>query len=118
MLQTEKNQEPTLENSVDRFLFRWHDFPFDYWWRKRHGVAFGSSAHREMSFLDMYIEWREDLMITRALEKQGADEEGGWTQEDYANIGLSSKNGSEVRLTQEEIDEDYENLNLEEFDKE
>ena len=117
MLQTEKNQPPTLANSVDRFLFRWHDFLFDYWWRKRHGVAFGSSAHREMSFIDMYIEWREDMMITRTLEKQDAEEDG-WTQEDYANVGLSSGDGPEVRLTQKEIDEDYENLDLEQFDKE
>lgn len=115
MLQKKTEQSTTLKSSVDRFLFQWHDFPFDYWWRKRHGIAFGSAAHREMSFLDMYIEWREDLMITRALEQHDREEEG-WTQEDYTNVGLKPDE-PEVRLTQKEIEEDYENLDLEQFDK-
>ena len=110
-------KQPTLKSSVDRFIFQWHNFPFDYWWRKRHGIAFGSAAHREMSFLDMYIEWREDLMITRALERH--DEDGGWTEEDFENIGLSSKEdmGKVVHLTQKEIEKDYEDLDLEQSDK-
>ena len=111
-----KEKPTTLESSVDRFLFQWHDFPFDYWWRKRHGVAFGSAAHREMSFLDMYIEWREDLMITRALARE-ADREDGWTEEDLQNVGLGGKAQPEVRLTQEEIEKDYEELDLEQFDE-
>lgn len=112
-----KEKPTTLESSVDRFLFQWHDFPFDYWWRKRHGVAFGSSAHREMSFLDMYIEWREDLMVTRALARK-EDSEEGWTEEDYENIGLGRKGAAPaVPLTQEEIEKDYEELDLEQFDE-
>jgi len=104
---------PTLESSVDRFLFRWHDFPFDYWWRKRHNVAFGSSAHREMSFIDMYVEYREDLMISRSLQNARNDD---WTTEDYESVGLGEEK-QVISLTQEQIKEDYENLDLDQFDE-
>ena len=105
-----------LESSVDRFIFQWHDFPFDYWWRKKYHVPFGSAAHREMSFIDMYIEYREDLMISRSLEQISAESDG-WTPEDEEALGLSDKSGKVVQMSQEEIEEDYENLDLENFNK-
>ena len=113
MNQVTENQ--TTENSVDRWIFRWHDFPFDFWWRKKYHVPFGSAAHREMSFIDMYIEWREDLMINRSLEQQDTD---GWTSEDEEALGLSKKPTNMVKMSQQEIEEDYENLDLESFNKE
>ena len=102
-----------LKNSVDRFIFRWHDFPFDFWWRKKYHIPFGSAAHREMSFIDMYVEWREDLIMSRSLEEQS----DGWTEEDEKALGLKPNDTTVVSMTQEQIEEDYENLDLESFDK-
>lgn len=102
----------TLENEVDHFIFNWHDFPFDYYWRKKYHVPFGSAAHREMSFIDMYIEYREDLLINRSLEA-----ESDFTPEEARELGLTNESGNTVQMSQEEIEEDYENLDLENFDK-
>lgn len=110
-----ENRKKTLESSVDRFIFQWHDFPFDYWWRKKYRVPFGSVAHREMSFIDMYIEYREDLMVSRSLEQIEADD--GWTPEDEEALGLKAKSSNVVQMSQEEIEEDYENLDLENFNE-
>lgn len=110
--QTTESKRQQLESSVDRFIFQWHDFPFDYWWRKKYRVPFGSAAHREMSFVDMYIEYREDLMVTRSIEQAESD---GWTPEDEEALGLTTKSDKLVQMSQKEIEEDYENLNLENF---
>lgn len=103
----DKAQE--TQNSVDRFLFNWHDFPFDYWWRKKYHIPFGSSAHREMSFIDMYIEWREDMIVNRSLEQAEQQEE--------EELGMGSAPTNVVKMSQQEIEDDYENLDLENFNK-
>lgn len=52
----------TFEELQD-LIFKWNiDFPIDRWWRKSHSVAFNSKNHREMSFIDMFIEWQEELL--------------------------------------------------------
>ena len=55
MIQQNKNNDD-LRKSVDDFVNRWHSgFILDYWWRRKHNVAFGSPEHRRMNFIDMYI---------------------------------------------------------------
>lgn len=111
-MEPQANKRENLENSVDRFIFHWHDFPFDYWWRKKYNVPFGSAAHREMSFIDMYIEYREDLVINRSLDSVVED---GWTDEDNKALGLTAKDDRVVNMTQQEIEDEYENLDIENF---
>ena len=94
-------------NFAERFLFNWYSFPIDYWWRKKYNVPFGSRAHREMNFIDMVIEFEEDLQMMKANVK-----EDDTTDRD---LGLDYKDENSVQLTQGEIDEDYENLELDEF---
>lgn len=92
---------------AERFLFDWYSFPIDYWWRKKYNVPFGSKAHREMNFIDMTIEFEEDLQMMKfdSNRDKKLDEDLGLKYEDENNI----------QLTQGEIDEDYENLQLDEF---
>lgn len=53
------------------FIFKWNiDFPIDRWWRKRHGVIFNSSIHREVSFVDMFIEFLEEDLYEEFEEKR------------------------------------------------
>lgn len=116
-MQAKSPSQSSLQADVDRYIFRWHDFPFDYWWRKKYNVPFGSAAHREMSFLDIYIEWRENLLMTRAIEEEINED---WTEEDYRKAGApldTDKDPNAVKMTQQEIEEDYDNLDLEQFDK-
>lgn len=104
-----KNQKANaLRTEVSNFLTRWHnDFILDYWWRKKHDVAFGSVAHREMNFIDMFIEYQEEVIIKRAqLNEQRKEEEDWLGKERLENM---------VQMSQQEIDEDYENIDIENY---
>lgn len=104
-----KNQKANaLRTEVNNFLTRWHnDFILDYWWRKKHDVAFGSAAHREMNFIDMFIEYQEEVIIKRAQLKEQRKEEEDWLgKERFENM---------VQMSQQEIDDDYENIDIENY---
>lgn len=107
-------REKTLTEKVNNFIFLWHQFPIDYWWRKKYRVAFGSAQHREMNPIDMLIEYREDLMMNKALY----DETSSREEEENEALGLNEDKSKrkEVKVTKEEIDEDYENLDLSQYD--
>lgn len=104
-----KNQKANaLRTEVNNFLTRWHnDFILDYWWRKKHDIAFGSAAHREMNFIDMFIEYQEEVIIKRAQLKEQRKEEEDWLgKERFENM---------VQMSQQEIDDDYENIDIENY---
>lgn len=112
MMEAKKRNK--VQEEVDRFIFNWHNFPFDYWWRKKYKVPFGSVAHREMNFIDMYIEYREEFLLKKAVDEF----EQSISDEEDKKLGL--KDGSDkkvVKMTKQEIDEDFENLDLSQFDK-
>lgn len=90
-----------IKDEVVEFIFNWHEFPFDYWWRKRYNIPFGSSAHREMNFIDMYIEYQEFLLLNKPENTE---------EEDYFNA-----DDDIVKMSEEEINDDYENLDLTKF---
>lgn len=90
-------REQNLNKDINNFVFDWDLFPLDYWWRKKYNVPFGSKKHREMSFIDMAIEWKEEKIIENVMNPK---------KDDY--IGT-------VKITAKEIDEDYENLDLSQF---
>lgn len=97
--------EPTLNDTLDQSVERWLTrFPLDLWWRRKHGVSFGSPQHRAMSFFDQLHEYREEVLLQRmARERQEREVMG----DDYDSRVL--------RLSQEEIDEDYDSINLDDF---
>lgn len=101
-----------IKLKINNFLFQWHDFPIDYWWRKKYKVPFGSKAHREMNFIDMLIEYQEDLMVIKSTEDTYEDEI------ENEELGLNDNSAKRtVPLTNKEIDEDYNSLDLEQFDE-
>lgn len=64
------NYKPSIEE-IKHFTTRWNlDFPIDRWWRRKHSVAFNSPIHREVSFIDMRIEWEEDKLFDRVYSDQ------------------------------------------------
>ena len=89
-----KNQKTnTLKREVNNFLTGWHnDFILDY------------AAHREMNFIDMFIEYQEEVEIKRAQAKAKRKEEEDW-------LGKEALENA-VQMSQSEIDEDYENLDF------
>ena len=113
MAETKLKRELTLKKRVDNFLFSWNQFPIDYWWRKKYNVPFGSPQHREMSFIDMYIEYQEEIELTKALTQPDIDED----EAENEALGLVDTNKKVVKVTEKEIDEDFDNLDLSQFDK-
>ena len=91
-------RKQNLNKDINNFVFNWNLFPLDYWWRKKYNIPFGSKKHREMSFIDMAIEWKEEKIIENVMNPKQKD--------DYIGI---------VKVTAKEIDEDYENLDLSQF---
>ena len=104
-------KDDSIEN-VDRFILDWHRFPLDYWWRKKHNVPFGSQQHRDMNFIDMLVEYREEIVIDRLVKEYESEKE----QQENINLGLKD-NQEVIRLSKEQIDDDYDNLDLSQFDK-
>ena len=100
-------KKQNLNKDINNFVFNWDLFPLDYWWRKKHDVAFGSAAHREMNFIDMFIEYQEEVIIKRAQLKEQRKEEEDWLgKERLENM---------VQMSQQEIDDDYENIDIENY---
>lgn len=97
------NLSKELRQKISNFLNRWHsDFILDYWWRKKHNVPFGSPEHRAMNFIDMLIEYQEDEEVRIARKRA--------IMEEYEDAGG-------MKISQEEIDSDYDNLDLKQFNK-
>lgn len=113
-MQNLKPKEISLKTKVDRFIFNWHLFPVDYWWRKKYNIPFGSSAHREMNFIDMLIEYREELLLSKAFSKNDSE----LSEDDEKSLGLyDDSENNIVKMSSEDIDDEYEKLDLEQFDK-
>jgi len=96
------NYNPSIEEIKD-FITKWNlNFPIDRWWRNKHKVAFNSPIHREVSFLDMRLEWEEEKLFERIYE--GEDSKYELNSGDYINVEKDER-------TQEQKDKDT----LEEF---
>lgn len=99
-----RQKAKTQRETIREFIVKWNNnYPIDFLWRKKYGVAFGSPEHRQMSFLDMVIDYEEDKMFTKILSKHAPKED---TVED-------STGGQ--RMTQKEVDETFDNIDLEQF---
>lgn len=60
-----------MNDSIKKEILDWSQkFPLDRWWRQKHGVAFGSSIHREISFIDQLFEYSEDQLFDRYMESR------------------------------------------------
>ena len=111
--QLRERNEP--KKDIDNFVFDWHNFPLDYWWRKKYNVPFGSQQHRDMNFIDMLIEYREEIVINEFKKEYRQKQE----EQDNRDLGLAEENSNKkvIHLSQEQIDDDYDNLDLSQFDK-
>jgi hypothetical protein len=101
------NKQP-LKNDIDSFIYKWNvTYPIDRWWREKHKIAFNSPEHRVVSFLDIYVEWREDQLINKAQANAVKNLEykpGDWLTERKQEISLED----EIR--------EFENMDLSKLD--
>lgn len=97
--------------SLNNFIYFWHQFPIDYWWRKKYNVPFNSPQHREMNLIDIYLEYQEENLLKQYRERQERE------KDEAENRALKIDSNKEViKMSKKEIDEDYENLDLSQFD--
>lgn len=62
--------------NFESFILEWNiENPVDRWWRSKHGIAFNSSLHREISFIDMYMEFYEDTLYEKVKKRKKLEEE-------------------------------------------
>ena len=102
-----------LKNDLfDDFILNWDRFIIDKWWRDKYSISFGSIEHRKANWIDMAIEYRESVIFNRL-----SSESKTLRNEDEDGEGFTSDNDRVVSMTQEEIDEDYNNLDLSKFEK-
>ena len=102
---------PSLE-FMRGYIKAWNiAYPIDYWWRKKHKVPFGSKTHKEQDFIDMKLEYLEDLMY-RDLRKK--DE-----LSDSYNAGTGSwlKRQRVKKMKQSDVDQAFEDLDLRQIQK-
>lgn len=115
MLESQREMVP-LKNRISAFIIEWTKFPIDIWWRKKYNVPFGSKSHREMNFIDMAIDYQETLYWNKAVNEIPISKELQ-DEEDFIDSQLNANNERVVKMSQEEIDEEYENIDLEKFNE-
>lgn len=96
-----------MEKDLKNFILRWNRlYPIDYVWRKKYNIPFGSKAHREMDFIDMLLDFKEEDMVKNALYKLEHPEEDNLLSDE--NI---------PHTTAQEIDEAFDKLDINELNK-
>lgn len=91
------------------FVVEWNNkYPLDYWWRKKFNVPFGSAQHREMSLVDMRIEYEEDQLVGKIRKKEEGEETEGLFEEEGKTI---------IRMSDKEIEKEFEDLDIDKFKK-
>lgn len=115
MMQTpNKETKKGLKSDFSDFVIRWNfHYPIDFWWRKKYGVSFGSKKHRSMSHVDMLIDFVEGVELRR-WKRSSRDKE---LQDTLASLGQPSNLNREViRLSKKDIDDEFANLDISQFD--
>lgn len=100
----------SLKADLKDFLIDWNNkYPIDFWWRKKYNIPFGSKAHLEANFLDMYADFIEEKMMNDFVKKKERlpDDEFDELYPDAIK--------KVVKMSKEEVDDEFANLNLEDF---
>lgn len=59
----------TVTEKIQDFIINWNsNFPLDRWWREKYNIPFNSEKHRQMSLIDMRIQFEEDKIFVYAKE--------------------------------------------------
>lgn len=91
--------------SVKDFVLEWNTkFPIDRWWREKYGVAFNSAQHREVSLIDMRIEWEEDVLYSKIRNETPYEMNKG---EFFKERAAVNEQESLKQFIEEEKDFDY-----------
>lgn len=99
-------KKTTLRN----FIIEWdNNHPYDYFWRKKYNVSFGSERHLSMSFIDMKIELLEDIVYHNFVIEVRRDKKIDKTK-------LLNPIKRDETFSKEELEAEFENIDLDDFD--
>jgi len=97
------------------FIIKWdNNFPLDYWWRKKYKISFNTPTHREACLIDIGIEYLEGILMEEYHKEK---EERKENLEHYKSTGEFLKKVKYEDMTEEEIEEWYDSIDLEELNK-
>jgi hypothetical protein len=100
---------------IRKFIKEWNvRYPYDRWWRKKYNIPFGSELHRKANFIEMMIEYSEDIYFQKLAKLSDESDE---MEAEIDKIINSNKEGqkSTVKMTKKEVDEEFEDLDLNQF---
>lgn len=100
-------------NNIKNKVVEWNlRFPIDRWWRQKHGVAFGSSVHRETSFFDQLFEWEEECLFKDLSNEKDKYELniGEWLKEPSIEEKTQQQLIEEAQKEMDFVSEDLEKL--------
>src|SRR4051812_34805327 len=106
--------ETTTKLNLKDFITRWNvHYPYDRYIRKKYNIMFGSPQHRALSFVDMAIEFKEDLILSD-------QEEAKVSAELERDLGVNTQNQpvkpKAVKVSKQQLAMDFENIDLSQFD--
>jgi len=98
-------------DDLRKFILGWvNEWPIDRWWRKKHRIAFNSPKHRIACFIDMRMEFEEEL-IFRKYEVETKKE--GYTYDPGAGSWLKPRKYK--KMSTQEIDDTFDKINIREI---
>lgn len=100
---------------IKKFVIWWNNnFPFDYWWRKRHDIPFNSSNHREVDFIDQKFEFEEEKIYKNIRDNKQENVEDS---NNYKKTGIWLQPERFDSAEDQEIsEEEFENISWEELE--
>lgn len=113
-----KKAKNNVTLDIRKFIIEWNSrYPYDKYIRKKYGIIFGSKQHRELNFLDMAIEYKEDAIIDEAIEEQMNQENKNFWKSDIPGLNelKENKNIEIMKVSKKQLDKDFEELDLSQF---
>lgn len=80
----------TFNDEISRWNTR---FRYDFWWRQKHGIAFGSPEHRAANQIDISFEYFESRMYEKAITDYREEKK---KRKEYEKTGMWIKESTEV----------------------
>ena len=103
---------------VQKFIELWNlKYPYDRWWRKKYNVPFGSKQHREASFIEMVIEFKEDRFFQNLANKDADNSE---IDSEVDRIIESEGGGDKstpkpLKMDKKQVDKEFDDIDLDEY---
>lgn len=103
-------------SSIREFIIKWdNQYPIDYWFRKKYKIAFNSEAHRNMSFIDMRIEYEEEKLMEQSFKIEERKKE---ELQDYKLTGkFLKKRNLNPSYSKSELDEAFDNIDIDSINR-